>query len=341
LSSLGRAFFGAALGLWSWVAACGAAAQTSAHQHSSLLAAQPDTSGDAPWAVVRGARVDVYHAPAHAALGERVARFLDAQPALPALPASVPGRVEAFLAPDADAFAALTGGAVPDWSAGVAIPSLGRLVVPVYANARALAGERVRVLRHEWAHLALHEHLALRVPRWFDEGYAEWASGWDRSEAWRLRLLLALGRAPPLDSLTLDWPRDEASARAAYLLSATAVEYLVVESGERSLALMMERWKASGSLEGALRATYGVTQGQLEEHWRAYVRRRYGWLMVLSHSMVLWSSLAVLLLLLLRVRRRRDRERLARLRAAEEADTPAYWREEEGAGDSPGEEGRV
>jgi hypothetical protein len=65
------------------------------------------------------------------------------------------------------------------------------------------------------------------------------------------------------------------------------------------------------------------------------VRRRYGWLLVLSHSMALWSALALLLLLLLRVRRRRDRERLARLRATEAAESPAYWAGEGGTGALP------
>jgi hypothetical protein len=172
------------------------------------------------------------------------------------------------------------------------------------------------------------------VPRWFDEGYAQWASSWDPSEVWRLRLLLATGRAPPLDSLSLDWPRDAASARAAYLLSATALEYLVRESGERGLSLLIDHWMRSGSFEAALRATYGVTQGQLEEHWRAYVRRRYGWLLVASHSLVLWSGLALMLLVLLGVRRRRDRERMARLRASEPPDSPDYWSGEDGEASS-------
>src|SRR5690606_40124296 len=100
---------------------------------------------------------------------------------------------------------------------------------------------------------------------------AEWAAGWARGEAWRLRLLLATGRAPPLDSLTLDWPRDETSARAAYLLAASAVEYLVSESGEAGLARLLERWREGGDFEAAVAATYGTTPGQLEEIGRAHV----------------------------------------------------------------------
>jgi hypothetical protein len=75
----------------------------------------------------------------------------------------------------------------------------------------------------------------------------------------------------------------------------------------------------------ALRSTYGVTAGGLEESWKRHVRSRYGWLFVLSHSAVFWSLLALVLLVMVRVRRTRNRERLARLRAHEPPDEPAYW----------------
>jgi hypothetical protein len=278
------------------------------------------------WSPVPGQGVTVYHRGSHAELAGLVLRFLEDQAPLLGLPAGVPRDVSVYLAPDAASFRELLGGETPEWAAGVAIPSLGRLVLPMYATSPALSDERARVLRHEWAHLGLHQHLAgLRIPRWLDEGYAEWTAGWDASEAWRLRTLMAAGRSPPLDSLTLEWPRDAASAQVAYLLSATAVQYLVDASGERGLALLLNRWKAEGSFEDALRTTYGLTPSTLEQHWRSFVKRRYGWLLLLSNTMVFWLAAAVLVVILVRVRGRRDRERLARLRAREVPDAPAYW----------------
>jgi hypothetical protein len=259
-----------------------------------------------------------------------VLTFLGEQPPLPALPPDYPRGVSVYLAPDEASFRELVGGRTPEWSAGVAIPALDRVVIALYQTGSALSGERSRVLRHEWAHLALHQYLAeLRIPRWFDEGYAEWAGGWDAAEGWRLRVLMATGRAPPLDSLTLDWPRDAASAQVAYLLSATAVQYLVEASGERGLTLLLERWREGGIFEEALRTTYGVVPSVFEEHWRAFVKRRYGWLLLVSNTLVLWLGLGLLMVLLARRRRRRDRERLARLRAREGPDAPAYWGVEE------------
>jgi hypothetical protein len=282
-------------------------------------------------------RARVHFAGPDALVAERVLELLDGQAPLPGLPDSLPADVTAVLAHTSDAFDELTGGVVPEWRAGVAIPSAGMLVIPSGEGPRVLDPEGRRTLRHEWAHLGLHAYLGdLRVPRWFSEGYAQWASGgFDATEAWRLRVLLALGRAPPMDSLELRWPAAREEARTAYLLAASALAYLLEPSGERGLEIFLERWRAGRSFDDALRSTFGVTPGQFEEDWKRHVRRRYGWLLVLGNSTIFWSLLALVLLFMVRARRARNREKLARLRAAELPERPEYWADD-GSGAPPG-----
>lgn len=286
---------------------------------------------------VAGERARVRYGPGDSLRAVRTLELLEAQPPLPGLPAQVPTGVIAYLAPTEGAFDSLTGGRVPEWGAGVAIPSRMTLVIPAYVADRTRGWSETEVLRHEWAHLALHQHLeGLRIPRWFDEGYATWVSGgWDAAEVWRLRVALATGSAPPLDSLTLEWPRGRAGADLAYLLSATALEYLAGESGERGLSVLLSRWRTGSDFDEAFRRTYGVTLGQFEEDWRAYVKERYGWLFVLSHSLIFWLVLSVLLVVMVWIRRRRNRQAMARLRARELPDRPAFWE----AGDEEGGRG--
>jgi hypothetical protein len=297
----------------------------------------PDSLGGEPYRALQGARARVHFTEPDALVAARVLELLDGQAPLPGLPDSVPAGVTAVLAHTPEAFDELTGGVVPEWRAGVAIPSAHMLVIPTGEGPRVLDPEGRRTLRHEWAHLGLHEYLGdLRVPRWFNEGYAQWASGgFDATEAWRLRVLLALGRAPELDSLELSWPVQREQARTAYLLSASAIALLLEPSGERGLQLFLERWRDGRSFDDALRATFGVTPGQFEEDWKRHVRRRYGWLLVLGHSAVFWAFLALVLLFMVRARRARNREKLARLRAAELPERPAYWAED-GSGEPPG-----
>ena len=313
------------------------------------LAPVPDTVEGVPYALLKGNRTVVHFAPGDSLLAVRVQQLLESEAPLPGLPPSVPRGVSVVVAHSTSAFDALTGGSVPEWRAAVSIPDRNLMVLPSHEGRSLVDAEGRRVLRHEWAHLGLHQYLgALMVPRWFDEGYAQWASGsWDASEAWRLRILLAVGRTPPLDSLSLDWPRDEASAGAAYLLAASAVAYLLQESGDRGLALFLDRWRQGHSFESALRRTFGVTSGQFEEDWRGDVRKRYGWLFVFSHSAVFWMVLALVMLGMMRLRRARNREHMARLRAGEIPDRPAWWVGDAAAGgpeevppgvDRPGEE---
>lgn len=246
---------------------------------------------------------------------------------LPALDPGLPSRADVVLAPDEERFLAIAGGRRPGWEAALAFPDHGVILMPAYASNRTRSGDAAVTLRHEWAHLALGEHLGqLRVPRWFHEGYASWASGgFDGSQAWQLRLAFLGDNAPHLDSLDLRWPSDPAGSEVAYLLSATAIEYLVHSSGERGLTVFLERWKEMRSLEGALRQTYGVTMSQFEEDWKKYVKRRYGWVLTFSNALVLWIFLGTVVLTAFWIRRKRSKEKMARLRAGEPPESPAYW----------------
>lgn len=264
---------------------------------------------------------------------EALARALLATGAIAPLPGLPPdalaqgGPAVVYLAPDEARFDSLTGGHAPDWGAGIAIPREGVIVLPGYASHRGNPTALGRVLRHELAHVALQRYVGdVQVPRWFSEGYATWAAGQlDFDGAWLLRIAFLTGSAPPLDSLALAWPAAETPARVAYLLSASAVQYLYREGGERGLQVFFQHWRQGGDFEQALRTTYGLTLTQLEKYWSRDVRRRYGWVLFLAQSVVLWLIVGVGVIALYVVRHRRDRRRLEHLRATEIPDDPAYW----------------
>lgn len=246
------------------------------------------------------------------------------------LPADIMDRdidIVVFLAPDPVRFDSLTGGRAPEWGAGVALPHLGIIIIPGYVSERTGTHQLPVILRHELAHVALQRHLGdAEVPRWFTEGYATWAAGqFDDAEGWMLRLALLTGRAPPLDSLTLDWPLIATDARMAYMLSASATRYLVSLGRPETFARFLDVWAESGSFELALRQVYILSSPQFERLWRAHVRRHYGWLQIAAQTLFIWMVLSILVLALFVVRRRRDRGRLEQLRRHELPDEPAYW----------------
>ena len=110
-------------------------------------------------------------------------------------------RVVIAIAPDHRRFREWIGPTAPEWGAAVAFPESSRIVMQGQ-DAGSDAGDPVEVLRHELAHLALHEALGDLPPRWFDEGYASYAANEvARDAVLGANLALLFRGMPPLDSL--------------------------------------------------------------------------------------------------------------------------------------------
>ncbi len=250
---------------------------------------------------------------AHALLDSAVAR--DTFPGLP----RPRGRVLIAVAPDRRRFRDWVGPAAPEWGAAIAVPAEQRIVVQGGA-AGSDAGNPTQVLRHELAHLALHEWLGDRPPRWFDEGYASYAAGeWGRDEILATSVGLVLHGVPPLDSLDRDFLAGAARADAAYALAYRAVAEMAALDPDRGLTLFFRYWKATGSMDRALRLSYGLTEGAFERRWQERTARRYGALALLANLTLTLGVLGFLVLPLYVVRLRRKRRQLAMLARAEEA----------------------
>ncbi|MEO7040518.1 MAG: hypothetical protein ABI446_14615 [Gemmatimonadaceae bacterium] len=222
------------------------------------------------------------------------------------------------IAPDARRFREWTGAGAPDWGAAIAIPDEHRIVMQG-SGAGSDAGDPRSVLRHELAHLALHEELGALPPRWFDEGYAGYAAGeWSRDEVLSANIGLVLHGIPAsLDSLEDGFHGGASRASGAYALAYRAVNDMAALDSQRGLSLFFEYWKQSGSMDVAMRKAFGLTQSTFESDWRSRTMRRYGVLAVLANLSLLALLLAFLLLPLLWTRRRRDARRMTALRAGE------------------------
>lgn len=228
-------------------------------------------------------------------------------------------RVLITIAPDARRFHEWAGPEAPEWGAAVAIPAERRIVLQGSA-AGSDAGNPVQVLRHELAHLALHEYLGDLPPRWFDEGYASWAAGeWGRDEVLTTSVSLVLHGIPPLDSLDEGFHAGAAHADAAYALSYRAVAELAELDPERGLTLLFRYWRDTGSLDRAIRSAYGMTESAFDARWRARTRRRYGALALLANVSLVLGLLGLCIVPLYIIRLRRTRRRLQALVAADEA----------------------
>jgi hypothetical protein len=228
-------------------------------------------------------------------------------------------RVLVALAPDADHFRRWAGPDAPEWGAALAFPASRRIVMQGSA-AGSDAGDPIEVLRHELAHLALHEAVGDLPPRWFDEGYAGVAArDWRREDVLAANLALVLRGPPSLDRLERSFSDGSVSAQAAYALSFRAVTDLAALDPDRGLTLFFRYWRETGSLDAAVRRAFGTTLAGFEQDFQARTRHRYGWLALLADLSLAMVVLGTLLFPLMIVRRLRDRRRLRALLAADAA----------------------
>jgi hypothetical protein len=223
------------------------------------------------------------------------------------------------IAPDAARFRAWVGPEAPEWGAAIAFPESRRIVMQG-RRASSDAGAPIEVLRHELAHLALHERLGNKPPRWFDEGYASVAAReWRREDVLAANVALALRGTPSLDQLEEGFRGGSAAAQSAYALSYRAVTELASLDPQRGLSLFFKYWEDGRSLDAAVRQSFGVTLAGFEKEYQSRTKRRYGGLALFADLSIVMLVLTLLILPFLFARRARDRRRLDAMLAADEA----------------------
>lgn len=281
---------------------------------------------------VQVGEVTVVAPPAHRAYAISLAEGAERPVVWPGLGRMAPPPFTLVLAEDSASLARLTRGRAPPWGAGVAFPAARTILL------RADLPDLPRTLRHELAHLILRERVKARVPLWFDEGYAAWASGeLERFVNLELNLAVATGRLPSLERLDAMLRSSARSADLAYALAASAVAEVARRPPAGALERLVAGLGPGESFDAALEAATGLNSGRFEEAWQAGLRSRYSlgtWFLASG----LWLLMGLLVLGGVWSRRHRDRPRRAALDVGwppPAPDLPA-----EGGEGSPGAQGQ-
>lgn len=158
-------------------------------------------------------------------------------------------------------------------------------------------------IKHELCHLILHEHIQKpNLPRWVDEGIAQWVCGGidevifqDRGSL--LDSAVLSGHFIPLRSLQDRFPRDKSSFFLAYEQSKSAVEFMIKKYGEEGLRNLLQRLKNGYPIEDALDNEFGISFPDFEAEWRNHLKKQAIWLTYfISHLYELLFILGGLLL---------------------------------------------
>jgi tetratricopeptide (TPR) repeat protein len=158
----------------------------------------------------------------------------------------------------------------PDWVGGVYD---GRIHVPVPPEGSEAESYR-GLLSHELAHAFITEIARGRAPGWLQEGVAQYVEGRRISAEEAGKSLAVI----PLDSLaelsaSFSQRNDRERARAAYRLALFCVQSLVREHGAGAASCLLRDLGEGMPLDAALRDETGRGTRELEDEWRAALRR--------------------------------------------------------------------
>lgn len=156
-------------------------------------------------------------------------------------------------------------------------------------------------LKHEAAHLAIHNHVRGPIPRWLNEGIAQWVSGAEAeielSPMGRALDKAALtGHIIPMRKLEGDFPSDRAGMQLAYEQSASMVSYISNKYGDESMGRILDWLRMGMDIDSAIRSTTGQGYDEVERAWADWVRSRVNWMnYILGNFMEVLLILAALL----------------------------------------------
>jgi hypothetical protein len=206
-------------------------------------------------------------------------------------------------------FDSLSGSALPDWGAGVAMPWKRRIVIK---SPRIMRGEKSlgELVAHETAHIFLSRRVGrYEVPRWMNEGLAMYFSAeWGWQDNLSLSLAAVLGQLislPEIENLNRYSGR---KAQLAYSQSYVAFTYFLDRYGQSGLRIFLDAIASGKDVQYAFVAATGADEKAFEAEFAEYVHHRYNFLTLMLDSNLLWVLLALILVvgfILARFRRKK------------------------------------
>jgi len=146
-------------------------------------------------------------------------------------------------------------------------------------------------MKHELCHLLLHQHLeGRRIPRWFEEGIAQWVSEGigemiiDYKRPLLNEAVLA-GKVIPMRALSGFFPADRESLSLAYEQSRSFVSYMVDRYGLESIHNILEALREDNTWEEAVWGALGISFLDMENGWRNDLKKRLTWFTYLANNL--------------------------------------------------------
>jgi hypothetical protein len=197
-------------------------------------------------------------------------------------------RPEIMIVKDREVFAEMGAGG---YAVAFAVPRRGLIVID-NARVRIDPFSLEPILTHELAHLILHRHIPEdALPRWLDEGVAQWVSGGTAEIALmegtgpRLKQAVLSGRWVSFRSLAGPFPAEDPALSLAYEQSRSFVEFIVQRYGSAGLLRILNGLREGKRIEAAVEGALSVSFGELETAWRDHLKQEVTWIVYVSNQL--------------------------------------------------------
>ena len=145
--------------------------------------------------------------------------------------------------------------------------------------------------KHELSHILLHQKVdATSLPKWLDEGVAQWASGGiadilRTGEKELLQQAVLSDRMIALKDITATFPDSPNSLILAYEESKSFTEFIVKHYGEARLRLLLRSLERQETIEEAVYENLGVSLDRLEQTWKKGLSGGNSWISYIADRM--------------------------------------------------------
>jgi hypothetical protein len=185
-----------------------------------------------------------------------------------------------LLIKDTEAFRKMVGS---DLIVAFAVPDKMLMVID-HSRMRVSPFSLAVTMKHELCHLVVHHYVrGRRIPKWFDEGIAQWVSegiGEIMIEQKKppLNQAVLAGKIIPMRALSDFFPGDRESLPLAYEESQSLVTYMIEKYGVEGILNILEGVKQGNTWEDAVWNALGVSFLDLEDGWRHDLKKKLTWL---------------------------------------------------------------
>ena len=160
--------------------------------------------------------------------------------------------------------------------AGVTEPFKNRIALPFVGDYRQYR----QTLHHELIHAVINDiyyggtlqsivqnNIRLRIPHWFNEGLAEFASeGWSTNADDWLRDATINDNVPPITMI---------SGFASYQAGQGLWDYIAEQYGREKISEILQRLRMTHSIEGSFLRATGLSMSELSERWHKSLQQIY------------------------------------------------------------------